>query len=680
MHLYDPRTRQYSPWPPYWGEDAVDRIAVGYLDENGEPIHRIGEEPVQVSLHAADSVGDVKGPSADGDFAARQRDYRAEDPATRRVDTRYADPLGEAVDSADLAPARRLAADLSGRYGQYQVEFEAAPNFDGVGFDLHGVIRSGSAQIGIITRNFYRDGAGNLVVNNVLVDIENVDHRGKGISKALTSELEEYYVRSGVDRIELMSDEQGSNAWARRGFTWDTDPDRLQESLDGLKDAARELRGQVSAEAQAVLDDMVARLEVGHPRLPEPIDLAVLATTDEPTLGRQLLDDTSLYYVKYLYPPHDDVPLRLGTAAEADPLGRLGLPVHQPGTLSTAEAVNLFSTGELRMRELNEQLIRAGVTAEDRARALSELRNALRARAYDSMDNRVAAEFLSRSTVNPTFEELVARNEERGLTADSVYEAIIETSTHSRLAPGSLSDIETGAVYSQFELGMRALNEQMTRDGVSIEDRAETLSGLRGSLRAWTRELMENRPAAEWLSANESNPSFEDLVARYEGKGLSGDAVYQAIIDGATHSHYAAGTLSDEETRTVYTTFELRMRELRDQLLRDGVSAEERARTMYGMRATIRSWTRSLMENRELADWLNANEPNPTFDELVERNRAKGRVGDEIYEAIVASSTRSRGSVNAELGIDPENPPDLPPMRGPDDGRPPDQEQEEDTT
>ncbi len=96
------------------------------------------------------------------------------------------------------------------------------------------------------------------------------------------------------------------------------------------------------------------------------------------------------------------------------------------------------------------------------------------------------------------------------------------------------------------------------------------------------------------------------------------------------------------------------------------------------MRATIRSWTRSLMADRAMADWLNENEPNPTFDELVERNRAKGRVGDEIYEAIVASSTRSRGSVNADLGIDPDNPPDLPPMRGPDDDRP--QDQEEDTT
>ena len=64
------------------------------------------------------------------------------------------------------------------------------------------------------------------------------------------------------------------------------------------------------------------------------------------------------------------------------------------------------------------------------------------------------------------------------------------------------------------------------------------------------------------------------------------------------------------------------------------------------------------MEDRELAEYLNANEPNPTFEALVERQRTKkGLTGDAIYEAIIASATRSRSSVNEALGIDPENPP-----------------------
>ncbi|WP_430755428.1 toxin glutamine deamidase domain-containing protein [Mycolicibacterium septicum] len=666
IYLIDRRSGERAGWPPHWGQVAVDRTAVGYLDSAGNPVDPLAD--VRLQLAAADAVGDVRGLPGDSDFLRRQQKYRSQKIATRAVDTRYADPLSELVDNPDPQLGQQLADDLSGMYGPYRVEFEAeaVPGSDQVA--LAGVILHGSKDIGSIDRVFYRDEDGNLVVHNGLMAIADPQHRGQGFSKAFSAELERFYVRSGVDRIELTSDWQGSNAWARRGFTWSADLMNLQGALDQIKMRAQDMYDGLSAEGRALLDDMLPKLEVDNPRLPEPIDLAILETEAEQDLGRRLLENTSIDLVKYL------------SAPVVDPLGQLGLPDHAPGSLSEVRAIGAFSDGELRMRELNDRLVEAGVSAEERARQLSELRNSLRTWTYQLMSNQDTAEFLLRITTNPTFEDLVARNTERGLAGDAIYEAIVDTSTHSRMAPGSLTDIETGAVYSQFELGLRALNEQMIRDGVSAEGRARTLAGLRSSLRAWTRELMENRPAADWLSANESNPSFEDLVARYERKGLSGDAVHEAIIDGATHSHYSAGTLSDEETRTVYTTYELRMRELREQLLRDGVGAEERARTMYGMRATIRSWTRSLMSDRQLAEWLNENEPNPTFDELVERNRAKGRVGDEIYEAIIASSTRSRGSVNADLGIDPENPPDLPPMRGPDDDRPPDPDQEEGTT
>ncbi|MEN3221849.1 alpha/beta hydrolase [Mycolicibacterium porcinum] len=863
VQLYDPHTRKYSPWPPHWGQHAVTQTAVGYLQTNGDPVGPMTVD-VPLQLDAADAVGNVQGPQTDPDFARRQAEYRAQDPATRLVDTRYAEPLGDVVDNAsDHARVRQLARDLSGRYGPYRIQFRAE-NLPG-DVMLTGDIFHGENKIGTIQRSFDRDGAGNLVayhtglvINEKLPD--GTPLRGKGFSKAVTHELERLYVRSGFDHIQLTTHDKGSFAFARRGYAWDPRPAQLQQSLDRVKQSALRLREDVGDEARERLNQLVSQLDPSNPRLPEPIDLANLATREDPDLGQRLLDGAAgkhsngVHYVKYLdpasvtpaptglkgwvknllgrgnapsaaldncaygvagelsriYPGHftvpiapsrtgvpawalfeaaqsrsefathddieaellgrpagssaivvsswtsdgpqreahaylavtdgrqvqlydprtrqyspwppewvgavdrtavgyldengeairplHDVPLQLGmqaadsvgdvkghpepgpTGFDSDPIRVLGLPDHASGTLSEGQSIAAFSQGEARMRELNDQLAEAGVSTEERARRLSELRNSLRAWAYDLMSNREAAEFLARATVNPTFEDLVARNAERGLTGDAIFEAIIDSSTHSRLAPGSLTDIETGAVYSQFELGLRSLNEQLVRDGVSAEDRARQLSGLRSSLRSWTRELMENRAAADWMAANESNPSFEDLVARYERKGLTGDDVYNAIIDAATHSHYSAGTLTNEETRTVYTNYELRMRELRDQLLRDGVSVEERARTMYGMRATIRSWTRSLMADRATADWLNENEQNPTFEDLVERNRAKGRVGDEIYEAIIASSTRSRGSVNAELGIDPDNPPDLPRMRGPDDGGPQDQDQEGDTT
>nr|WP_234793515.1 alpha/beta hydrolase [Mycolicibacterium porcinum] len=835
VQLYDPRTKQYSPWPPEW-VDAVDRTAVGYLNENGEAIRPLHDVPLQLGMRAADSVGDVKGHPEPGpdDFASRQAEYRDQDRTTRRVDTRYADPIDEVVDSISSGALAQLGEDLSGLYGRYRVELEAYA-FEQVGLALDGSIFEGDREVGVIAWSYERDDANNLVAHHE-IHIHDTNFRGREFYKSLVAELAPYYAQAGVDRITSVTHGASAYAAADIGETWDLDPARLVESFENLKTSAELLRPSLSAESRAVLDDVIARLHPAHPRMPEPVDLAHLSTRDEPELGRRLLegtaavlDGTGINYVHYLWNPrlgssqncanwvadavshrygiqvqlaveptergvparalfeavgsradfatYDDIaefllrdevePGKPGPAAvvvsswaggeshgghaylavrdgdqiylldsftgerlgwppywaedsvshtavgyldsdgnpmspldgaadqlvaadavghvqgpgfDSDPVRALGLPDHASGTLSEGQSIAAFTQGEARMRELNDQLAEAGVSTEERARRLSELRNSLRAWAYDLMSNREAAEFLARATVNPTFEDLVARNAERGLTGDAIFEAIIDSSTHSRLAPGSLTDIETGAVYSQFELGLRSLNEQLVRDGVSAEDRARQLSGLRSSLRSWTRELMENRAAADWMAANESNPSFEDLVARYERKGLTGDDVYNAIIDAATHSHYSAGTLTNEETRTVYTNYELRMRELRDQLLRDWVSVEERARTMYGMRATIRSWTRSLMADRATADWLNENEQNPTFEDLVERNRAKGRVGDEIYEAIIASSTRSRGSVNEELGIDPDNPPDLPRMRGPDDGGPQDQDQEGDTT
>lgn len=99
------------------------------------------------------------------------------------------------------------------------------------------------------------------------------------------------------------------------------------------------------------------------------------------------------------------------------------------------------------------------------------------------------------------------------------------------------------------------------------------------------------------------------------------------------------------------------MRRLNEELVRRGVSAEDRARIMFEQRNKLRSWSRELMSDRQLADYLNANERNLTFDELVAKNQARGLSGDALYNAIVESSTRSRPSVNDSLGIDPDNPP-----------------------
>ncbi|WP_445271076.1 toxin glutamine deamidase domain-containing protein, partial [Streptomyces sp. DSM 41634] len=80
VYLFDPHTRQYSGWPPHWGQDAVTQTAVGYLHSNGDPVQR-GRWHNQF---AAAAIGRVQGlpdglaqgnidnrPAADRDAANR---------------------------------------------------------------------------------------------------------------------------------------------------------------------------------------------------------------------------------------------------------------------------------------------------------------------------------------------------------------------------------------------------------------------------------------------------------------------------------------------------------------------------------------------------------------------------------------------------------------------------------
>ena len=126
--------------------------------------------------------------------------------------------------------------------------------------------------------------------------------------------------------------------------------------------------------------------------------------------------------------------------------------------------------------------------------------------------------------------------------------------------------------------------------------------------------------------------------------------------------NYNLGSLDDRETRTVYIHGELEMRRLNERLMGEGVSAEQRARRMCDLRNALRSWTRDLMLDRAYAEELTQYEKNLSFDGLVTRNQTKRLTGDEVYNAIIESSTRSRPEPNKDLNIDPEKPPSLPPV------------------
>ncbi|MHC9297142.1 toxin glutamine deamidase domain-containing protein [Mycobacterium sp. LTG2003] len=294
IFLIDPEGGR-SGWPPYWGE--VTRTAAGYLSAAGTPVNRLVDELAELQLIAADSVGKVKGHQVDPDFTRRQADYRAQDPATRTADSRYAEPLDELLADPSPESIRQLAQDLSGFYGPYDVAFAGSVLHGEIVLD--GAIRHGSEVIGRVIRRYNRGARADIVAHHdSLVIAEH--HRGKGFAKALTAELERYYVHSGVARIVLDAEGAGAYVWARRGFGWNMDGDSLRCSLSNIRDSAQQLAPRVNDAARAVLTDLEKRLRVHHAELPEPIDLAALSAPGEPDLGQRLLRGSTVFLVRHL--------------------------------------------------------------------------------------------------------------------------------------------------------------------------------------------------------------------------------------------------------------------------------------------------------------------------------------------------------------------------------------------
>jgi GNAT superfamily N-acetyltransferase len=247
-------------------------------------------------------------PGDDGGRALSREQYRALDPSSRTVDTHHAVPMRDALDALldeyDDAPMHQLARDLTGIYGPYRVEFEAtASQTTGVrGIELNGRVLRGEGQpIGVVTRTFRRDDTDNkMVVQNDYLALDE-DAQRKGFAGAFYDELEAYYRRSGVDRIEIHAAlDRGGYAWARRGFDWNMSAVHLQASMRDIRwqiDGLLEL-GSTSEADKAMLRAIRINMDTDRIALaPSPGELAELSTADDPELGVKLMTGSDWYGV-----------------------------------------------------------------------------------------------------------------------------------------------------------------------------------------------------------------------------------------------------------------------------------------------------------------------------------------------------------------------------------------------
>ena len=88
------------------------------------------------------------------------------------------------------------------------------------------------------------------------------------------------------------------------------------------------------------------------------------------------------------------------------------------------------------------------------------------------------------------------------------------------------------------------LNEQWISENVSLEKRAERAYEFRRAKRLEARAMMANPAEVEFLRqldiANYGTPDgpiYEFLIKRLEGEGVTGNAVYEAIIKGSYRSN-----------------------------------------------------------------------------------------------------------------------------------------------
>lgn len=91
--------------------------------------------------------------------------------------------------------------------------------------------------------------------------------------------------------------------------------------------------------------------------------------------------------------------------------------------------------------------------------------------------------------------------------------------------------------------------------GVSLEERARRLQDVRHRARVDARDMMKSRLGVRWLQfrdlrkyGNKDGPTFDGMVRRRKKAGLSGDRVYQSIIDSFDKTDPKTNKKYDPET------------------------------------------------------------------------------------------------------------------------------------
>ncbi|WP_063061641.1 hypothetical protein [Nocardia sienata] len=199
---------------------------------------------------------------------------------------------------------------LERQFGPYHVRDVSAmyverydDGYEQLQLELRGDIFDADGNpIGDFHRQYFRDADGRLVANHESFKLHE-DYRGQGFSLAFSNSMENYYRRSGVDRIEICArDEDGGVAWARAGYDWDPDSTRYRISVENLTARIDDMisrTDEFSAADRAELAALKEGLAKPYSLAPSPTEIVTLQGADG-KLGEKLMRGSTWYGMKKL--------------------------------------------------------------------------------------------------------------------------------------------------------------------------------------------------------------------------------------------------------------------------------------------------------------------------------------------------------------------------------------------
>ncbi len=210
------------------------------------------------------------------------------------------------VPSLDNRWLREQLSGLEQQYGPYRLRLTDVsyfgPNGSGghavTGFRFNGEIIDGAGgRVGRLERHIYTE-RGGTVAFNAHMRLE-PSARGRGFSRAFTAAINDYYRRSGVAQIKVFAVQDGSVAWARAGFDFDRDPEKLARTVSSIKDRAAAIYPDCSPADRKQLDRVLKQFKGGKARPPTAGELVELTGVD-PELGIKLMKGASWHGVRML--------------------------------------------------------------------------------------------------------------------------------------------------------------------------------------------------------------------------------------------------------------------------------------------------------------------------------------------------------------------------------------------